>query len=166
MHANVRGLFIATRGKRVPGGDWYASAISKLKFSNTNLKDAFDILRDRTMRHIIQYSKSTEGDGGVWVGWGSGWGSGSGWGGGRGIRPISSNPLFHRFSPLSKHWFTIKKHVGIWQVTLQLSCNDTSLIYKSSWKELTRTFAKPVFTEKSTNGDLITLTPGCLWHGI
>ena len=36
--ANMRDLVIATSAKQVPRRDWYASAISKLRFSNTNLK--------------------------------------------------------------------------------------------------------------------------------
>ena len=39
--ADVRDLFIATTAKEIPRRDWLASAISKLKFSNTNLKMFF-----------------------------------------------------------------------------------------------------------------------------
>ena len=51
------------------------------------------------------------------------------WGGG--TKPIFSVPLiFLIFSPSSKHWLPIEYHVHIWQVSPQLSCGDTSQIWK------------------------------------
>ena len=53
--------------------------------------------------------------------------------GGAGVgvtKPISSVPLFPRFSPLSKHWLPIEYHVYIWQMSPQLSCGDTCQIWK------------------------------------
>ena len=44
MRANVCELFIAMAVKQVSRWDWYASALSRLKFSNTNLKIFFPMI--------------------------------------------------------------------------------------------------------------------------
>ena len=45
--ANVRDLFIATAAKRIPRRAWFAAAISKLEFSNTNLKIFYEMKYER-----------------------------------------------------------------------------------------------------------------------
>ena len=49
--ARVRDLFIAT-ARQVPMRDWCGSAISKLKFSNTNLKIVSPMVYDTSARHL------------------------------------------------------------------------------------------------------------------
>ena len=75
-------------------------------------------------------------------------------------KPISSVPFFPKFSALSKHTLDIGYHVYIWQVSPQLSCGGTCLIWK--WfNEYNRYFCQIeiLLTAKLTNGALITPTP-------
>ena len=44
-------------------------------------------------------------------------------------KPISSVPLFPKFSALLKNTLTVKYRVYIWQVSPQLSCGDTCQIW-------------------------------------
>ena len=55
------------------------------------------------------------------------------------LKKYPSSHYFSDFSPVSNHWLAIEYHIHIWQVSLQLSSNDTCQIWKR-FKELNRYF--------------------------
>ena len=67
---------------------------------------------------------------------------------------------FPNFSPLPKQNSDVKYRVYIWQVSSQLSCDDTCQIWM--WFEESNMYfarSKILLTEKLTNGALVTSTP-------
>ena len=81
-----------------------------------------------------------------------------GWGLPNQFPPFCYSLIFHH----DQNWLSIEYHIHNWQVSPQFIVVVTPLKYKSDEKNLTDIFEKwkLYLTEKLTNKDLVTSTPG------